>query len=325
MQYLGREGITDQRSIGRVALKRLDITLVIFRPDLRALEATLRDLASARLPRMRIWVLVSGSRAEATNVGALFDELGLADFSVISHRYDNLGFAGGHNFLLEAAFSDGADFVVVYNPDIECASDSLGLLLEEAQSHPSSLIGPNLSRRVSGGALEVDSLGIEWSRSGRHFDSQSGGQVPSTFGARSVQGLTGAVLVIPEVVFRRVLSVFGEFFDELFVAYREDAELGVRVAALGVPSTLVYVPGFVHDRTITRGSRVNPLVNRLSVQNRFFMRLKLSNYPGGRFSTVFRDALVVGACMTVERSSWPGVISAWRLRRYYWYKRRFCP
>jgi hypothetical protein len=67
------------------------------------------------------------------------------------------------------------------------------------------------------------------------------------------------------------------------------------------------------------------LANRHSVKNRFLLRI--NNQSGGELvrtliPTFARDAVVLGACLTVERSSLPAFGWLWTNRRRLWEKRR---
>jgi len=76
----------------------------------------------------------------------------------------------------------------------------------------------------------------------------------------------------------------------------------------------------VHRRGLRpeEGRSLRPLVNLHSVKNRFLLRAHCAdtlwhfvNFPWW----LLRDVLVVGACLTVERTSLPALSMLWRLRR----------
>ncbi len=65
--------------------------------------------------------------------------------------------------------------------------------------------------------------------------------------------------------------------------------------------------------------------NLHSVKNRFLLRI--NNQSGRDFArtlvpTLGRDLLVLGACLTVERTSLPAFSWLWKNRRRLWEKRR---
>jgi GT2 family glycosyltransferase len=119
----------------------------------------------------------------------------------------------------------------------------------------------------------------------------------------------------------------GEFLDEDFFAYREDADVSWRAQLFGWRALHVPAAAGVHVRTVTpsRRRQLSPAVNRHSVKNRFLLRLK--NEGGGLLvrNGVFelgRDLLVLAASLTVERTSLPAFAWLWKNRRRIMAKRR---
>lgn len=257
--------------------------------------------------------LNEGSQSEANT----YQGLG----ATVSWSRENLGFSGAHNRLLMRAFAEGADAAIVLNPDLTLASDASALLwLGATTGGTQSLVGPLLEwgdDRLAPTGL-IDSAGIRWTRSGRHVDAFQGQPLDAApTGLQRVEGLTGACLLVTRQVHDLVVARCGEFFDEDFVAYREDAELGLRLKALGIDSVLVPEARGVHRRRLRGTTRsVGADVNRLGVQNRLLLRFKHGRgRPGNPILATLRDCMVVLAAATVERSSWPGVRNALVLRK----------
>jgi hypothetical protein len=70
---------------------------------------------------------------------------------------------------------------------------------------------------------------------------------------------------------------------------------------------------------------MSALANMHSVKNRFLLRINNQTAFQALATcvpTVARDLVVVGACLTVERSSLPAFGWLWRNRRRLWAKRR---
>jgi GT2 family glycosyltransferase len=171
----------------------------------------------------------------------------------------------------------------------------------------------------------VDTLGIRWTRAGRHLDAGQGDLLPSPAGRPyQVAGVSGACLYVTRAAHDRVVSATGEFFDEDFFAYREDAELGHRAALLGVTSYVVPSATGRHVRRLRGTERgIDPDIDRLGVRNRLLLAFKYgARRPGWPLLAFARDAVVVVAAFTTERSSLPGVVEAWRLRPVMRAKRR---
>ncbi len=246
----------------------------------------------------------------------------------VSASHDNLGFAGGHNRALKLLFDGGAEAVLVLNPDLRLAPDALHELWTVARSAGGRcLTGPLLELGEEGLRPTglIDSAGIRWTRTARHLDALQGEPLSHAPAEASVvAGLTGACVLVPREAYDAVVEASGEFFDADFVAYREDAELGLRCQALGIPCLLVPAARGVHGRGLRGTSRSSSAaVNRLGVQNRFLIRFKHGHRrPGNAVLSSARDVVVLAGAALVERSSWAGVRSAWSLRPAMRAKRR---
>lgn len=303
----------DRRSVG--------VSIVGFHSDPVALGGALRSLADQTLPPERVRVhLNEASAAEAAAVEAGLQERGL-DLSVsLTWSADNRGFAAGHNRLLAEHWAAGMELVLVHNPDLLLHRTAVAVLADAAGRRPLALHGPLLEQadavtlRPSG---RIDTAGIRWSWDGRHFDQLQGSPLSCAPASETrVPGISGACLAVPRSAHDRIVGVSGEFFDEAFVAYREDAELAYRAGLLGVDSYLQPAARGRHvrrQRGTVRGQ--DPLIDRLGVRNRFLIAEKYGRRrPGGVFGPTLRDLVVLAAVFTAERDSLAGVIQAWRLR-----------
>lgn len=142
------------------------------------------------------------------------------------------------------------------------------------------------------------------------------GEAPSSDRPIAVAGISGACILVPRVAHDRIVSATGEFFDEDFIAYREDAELGLRATVLGVSSYLVPSARGRHGRALRGTERGrDSAIDRLGVRNRFLIAFKYGfQRPGGFWRGLLRDVVVVVGVLVRERSSAPGLIEAWHLR-----------
>lgn len=292
----------------------VDISIVVFRPDFEELGRTFQAIAAVRTEFDRLRLLVSGDSEVHRRTRELLAEAGVD--AVVSERFDNLGFSTGHNRLLAESFRAGADACLVLNPDARIEPGALTALVAAVSSDGAEgLYGPALRRADT---AKVDSLGVEWTRDARHFDRAMGEPFLITPGRiDDVEGLTGACLFVTRSAYERIVRRSGWFFDDAFLAYREDAELGVRARALGVPSRLVHIEGFSHVRAVRGYQRGRVLPDLLGVRNRFLLKYRLGVLrPGSRVISAVRDLAVIGAVHTIERRSKPGWDSARRIRRF---------
>ena len=233
---------------------------------------------------------------------------------------DNTGFAGGQNRAIAAT---AADWVLTLNPDVVLDPAFLATLAERAERPAplGTLCGKLLRLGPDGAPVvppRIDSTGIVFTRSFRHLDRGSEEPDDGRYAAEEpVFGATAAAAMYRRAMIEDV-SVEGEFFDEAFFAYREDADLAWRAQLLGwdclyVPSALGY-----HVRRVLpeRRADVPAMLNRHSVKNRFLMRVKNADAAVWRrcaLPGLARDAAVLGGCLVREWSSLPAFADVARL------------
>jgi GT2 family glycosyltransferase len=226
----------------------------------------------------------------------------------------NTGFAAAHNRLI--ARSRG-DFYLALNPDVVLDRHYVAQLVDACRADPrtGSATGKLLRRDPPG---VIDSTGIVMLPSMRHLDRGAEELDRGQFDAPDeVFGASGAAALYTRAMLDDV-RVEGEWFDEDFFAYREDADLAWRAQLLGWRCR--YVPGAVatHVRRVTPERRADlpPEVNRWSVRNRFLLRIK-NQTP--RHAVAFlaqalgRDIQVVGYVLLREWSSIGGLTDVVRV------------
>jgi GT2 family glycosyltransferase len=172
----------------------------------------------------------------------------------------------------------------------------------------------------------IDSKGIRMTRSGRHFDIGQGrrdgeenrGLVPLGGSLNEVFGVSGATPMYRRTFIDDV-TVDGQFFDEDFFAYREDADVAWRGRLFGWRALHAPDAVAIHVRTVTPDRRrdLAAAVNMHSVKNRFLLRMKNEGpylaFRNAPFE-ILRDLVTIGAVMTVERSSLPALRWVWQNR-----------
>ncbi|HEV8432546.1 MAG TPA: glycosyltransferase family 2 protein [Thermoanaerobaculia bacterium] len=233
------------------------------------------------------------------------------------------------------------EFVQLVNPDAFLEPEYVAKLVEAMESPRSSVLSPRMSNgtdlrtedrgprtdigSATGKLLRadgsgVDSKGIRMTRTGRHFDIEEGEE-------REVFGVSGAAAMHRMSFIRDVTLSDGQFLDEDFFTYREDADVAWRGRLFGWRAA--YVPEAVgwHVRTVTpeRRRELPAFINMHSVKNRFMMRMKneglylaLRNAP----FELARDLVIIAAVLTIERSSLPAFPWLWRNRKRIFAKRR---
>jgi GT2 family glycosyltransferase len=215
----------------------------------------------------------------------------------------NSGFAKAHNDLMRAY---PAEYVLVLNPDAILQPEFLERLLSALEARPDAASATGKLLRMDGKTL--DSTGIVMLRNQRHLDRGADAVDSGQFDKpEDVFGPSGAAALYRMKALHDV-AIDGQFFDEDFFAYREDADLAWRCRLLGWNS--IYVPSAValHRRRVTpeRRSQLSALINYHSVKNRFLLRINnmtRSLYVRDFVYISFRDAAVVGYVLAWEWTS----------------------
>jgi len=234
----------------------------------------------------------------------------------------NSGFSKAHNDLIR---SFPADYALILNPDTILRPDFLEIIVAALEQRPGAASASGKLLRLDGKTL--DSTGIVWLRNQRHLDRGADepdlGQYDKP---EEIFGPSGAAALY-RVGALRDTAVNGQFFDEDFFAYREDADLAWRCRLMGWIS--IYVPAAValHRRRVTpeRRSQLSAIINYHGVKNRFLLRL--NNMTGALYWRNFlqitiRDAAVIGYVLIREWSSFGALIYVIREFPRLWKKRQ---
>jgi GT2 family glycosyltransferase len=234
----------------------------------------------------------------------------------------NTGFARAHNDLIR---SYPAEFVLVLNPDAVLNPDFLERIVGALEARPDAASATGKLLRLDGKTL--DSTGIIMLRNQRHLDRGADEPDRGQFDKpEDVFGPSGAAALYRWKALQDV-AIDGQFFDEDFFAYREDADLAWRCRLMGWTS--IYVPSAValHRRRVTpeRRSQLSALINFHSVKNRFLLRLNnmtWSLYLRDFLQISIRDAAVVGYVLVREWTSVGALLYVIRHLPRLWKKRR---
>jgi GT2 family glycosyltransferase len=247
----------------------------------------------------------------------------------------NLGFSAAHNALIAAS---PTDLYLALNPDVVMTPEFVTRLADALARDPRAgsatgkllRFSPGSGGRVANAAAHadiIDSTGILMLPSQRHLDRGADREDAGQYAqGEQVFGASGAA-----AMYRRAMlddtRVGGEYFDEDFFAYREEADLAWRAQLLGW--SCLYVPEAVarHGRRVTpeRRGALSAAINYYSVRNRFLLRVK--NQTAGhalRFllPTLARDLQVIGYVLLREHSSIGALGDVIRLWPRTWAKRR---
>ena len=154
----------------------------------------------------------------------------------------------------------------------------------------------------------------------RHLDrgsQQPDGGEYSNF--EYVFGATAAAALYRREMIEDV-ALNGEFFDNDFFVYREDADVAWRHQLLGWRCLYTPFARAYHVRNVLPGNRraLPPEINMHSVKNRFLMRIKNITpdlYRRNFLAITVRDVVVISCCILWEHTSlraFPLLFRNWR-------------
>lgn len=296
----------------------VSVGIVTWNPD-ALLERCIASVRGQTHPSIELHVWDNASAADGRAIVARVTSDGERTWSP-----DNLGFAGAHNRLIAA--SHGAYYLCL-NPDAVLTPGYVATLVAALEAAPAAGSATGRLLRLDHPDV-LDSTGIVMTRDQRHLDRGADETAAGRFetGPEEVFGPSGAAALYRRAMLEDV-AIAGEYFDEAFFAYREDADLAWRARIQGWSSLYVPAAPAFHRRRVTpeRRRALPPEVNRYSVRNRFLLRIKnQSGREAVRFiwPTLKRDALVIGYVLLREHSSVPGLLDVLRLLPSMWRKRR---
>jgi GT2 family glycosyltransferase len=215
----------------------------------------------------------------------------------------NLGYSKGHNLIIDSSKSA---YFMPLNPDVILAENFIEELVKAIEIDRS--VGMVTGKLFRNRDKVIDSAGIYFTPSLRHLDRGSNAKDEGQFAEMEyVFGVSGAAPLFRRAMIEDV-KIYGEFFDNDFFAYREDADLSWRSQLMGWKA--LYTPFAVayHERKVLPEGRkkVPEEINLHSVKNRYLMRIKNLTWGVSAKTFLFfslRDVLVVGYTLLFERAS----------------------
>jgi GT2 family glycosyltransferase len=282
----------------------VSITIVTYNSG-RFIKRCLDSVLSQKYPHKDVVVVDNASTDGTIDILGQYEET-----CRVVYNDGNIGFSAAQN---QAIKLSSGDWVLTINPDVLLMPNFIQTLVDagESDSKIGTVCGKLLTMtpqfEIPRHPL-VDSTGIYFNPMLRHLDRGSREvdnghylQYEYVFGATAAAALYRRAMI-------HDISLRGEFFDEDFFVYREDADVAWRAQLLGWQCLYVPAARGYHVRKVLPGNRraLPPEINMHSVKNRFLMRMKnisLDLYWRNWFSITARDLMVVLCCLLWEHSS----------------------
>jgi GT2 family glycosyltransferase/glycosyltransferase involved in cell wall biosynthesis len=290
--------------------------LIVTHNSAACLERCLASVLAQQDVALEIVIIDNASTDSTREILARF-----GDRALIAYNRTNRGFAAGQNQALSLA---RGEWFLVLNPDVILDRRFVAELLAAARRDRKvgSVCG-KLLRWKPGAQVEksreIDCTGMYFLPNLRHLDRGAEQLDSGQFDREEYCfGASGAAALYHRTMVDDV-AVRGEFFDEAFFAYREDADLAWRAQLLGW--RCIYTPRAVgwHVRRVTpdRRGQLPLAINWHSVKNRFLMRAKNAARPVLRrtfWPVLWRDAMVVGYALFANPRLLSALGQVWRER-----------
>ena len=225
-------------------MKRIAIVIVSYNSS-KDLPECLRSVYSLQSTVYRLKVIVVDNRSSdnSREVVKIFK-----DVELIKNK-ENLGFSEGNNVGIKLAVKNGADFVLLLNPDTKVDPNLILELLKVAESREKiGILSPKIyfypdfefhknryKENEKGKVIWYAGGVIDWENilaSHRGVDEVDNGQYDKM---TETDFATGATMMLKRKVFEKI-----GYFDEKFFLYLEDLDFSIRAKKAGFK--IFYVP-----------------------------------------------------------------------------------
>jgi GT2 family glycosyltransferase len=282
----------------------VSVTIVTYNSG-RFIKRCLESVLDQKYPFKEIIVIDNNSSDGTIDILEPFE-----DRCRIVYNEENIGFSAAQN---QAIGLSEAEWVLTLNPDVLLLQGFLEALVNAGSMDPrvGTVCGKLMTMTATFDFPEeplVDSTGIYFTPNLRHLDRGSLQLDDGSF--RNYEYVFGATAAA--ALYRREMiediSVGGEFFDNDFFAYREDADVAWRAQLMGWKCLYApYAKGYHVRKALPGNRRALPAeINMHSVKNRFLLRMKNMTtdlYWRNFFSITGRDAVVICCCLIWEHTS----------------------
>ena len=272
-------------------------------------EAFLRrclESLDAQTVKVKVGIFDNDSRDQTVDIAK---SLGI---STIRSK-ENVGYCRGHNLNLR---QEDFDYALLLNADTVLDSDYIERMICSLSVHKKAGMSCGKifrmdkdGEKIKGSAGDLlDTTGIYFTPTQRHFDRGSNEEDLGQYDkAEYVFGVSGAILFCKREMIED-LKVGGEFLDEDFFAYREDADLAWRAQLRGWQALYDPAASARHCRAVlpARRRELESLINYHSVKNRYLMRTKNMDWAVWRKCFPYhwlRDSGIFAYMLLRERSS----------------------
>lgn len=204
----------------------------------------------------------------------------------------NLGFAGGNNVGVKSATGE---YIAFLNNDAEAAPNWLSVMAAQLDSDPET--GCVASKMLNTQGELIDYGGLGMTLYGRAYEQGTGlpADVVDFNTSGPILAPCGGAMLIRRELFQELGG-----FDEQFIAYYEDVDLGWRLWLSG--SAVIFLPeALVYHRQHVTGTRFPP-EQRYVLSESNALRLVIKNISDTNFHQVLSFALMMAVKRSLDKS-----------------------
>ncbi|MBT4209853.1 MAG: glycosyltransferase family 2 protein [Candidatus Komeilibacteria bacterium] len=216
----------------------------------------------------------------------------------IVHQKQNIGFAKGHNLLINWSNSD---YILVLNQDLILEPNYIRELVDFLQQNTkvASCSGKLMYWNFKAGlkTKTIDSYGFKIDKK-REVTDRYQGRSEIKIDNEEVFGLSATATLYRrkalEIIAGQAKANHFQYFDEDFFAYKEDIDLAWRLRLFAWENWLVTTTKAYHHRSVSKGKdlkesrKTRGFANKLSYRNHLMLLYKNSFYKN-----LFKDFLAI--------------------------------
>jgi GT2 family glycosyltransferase len=294
----------------------------------RHLPALLQSIADQTYPAIELIVV---DNASGDDTVAYVRSQTIRNIDQLIANPTNDWFARGNNIGMQAS---RGEYIYICNDDVVLAPDCIARLVAVLErTGQCAMIGPKVLKLIDGKPAAVfDSAGLMQYRSGRVVNRGENTADTGQYNQpQSVFGITGAAMLLRRSALERA-RYEQEYFDEDFVAYKEDVDLSWRLQRLGYsvlyePTAIAYHARSMQQHSLRQRQQTRATIRAYSYRNHGWTLIKnltwselckrsvwLIPYECAKLAYVFvREWSTVAILPQCLR----GAPRMWRKRRYY--------
>lgn len=242
----------------------------------RHLPALLASIAKQSYPQIELIVVDSASSDDTVEQ---LQQQTIRPVDQLICNTHNIWFAGGNNQGMKAAHGE---YLYICNDDIVLSPNAIEQLVKRLQQDEHiGMVGGKMLKLIDGQPSSIiDSAGMVLKRSGQAINrGEQEADSGQYFTAEQIFGITGAGMLLRRSALEEIKHKDGGYFDNDFVAYKEDVDLSWRLHRAGwqvwyEPQALIYHARSIQHTGLDGRQQKSSLIRAMSYRNHIWLLCK---------------------------------------------------